>query len=89
MRILKWILDRIAGRAGGSENLFGITPRYEDLYWTGSAFSRADFEQITAIDRVAWRDEVEQHHELFKRLRQRLPKELDVVMHGLQTRLGM
>ncbi len=33
MRVLKWMLDRIAGDAQGAENIFGTTPRYEDLSW--------------------------------------------------------
>ena len=40
MRVLKWILDRIEGKAGGVEHMFGTTPSYEDLNWTGIDFSR-------------------------------------------------
>ena len=39
MRVLKWMLDRIEGKAGGVENLFGITPAFGDLNWDGLEFT--------------------------------------------------
>ena len=33
MRVLKWMVERIDGRADGAEHVFGISPRYEDLSW--------------------------------------------------------
>src|SRR5690606_14133173 len=56
MRVLKWKLDRIEGKAGGTENIFGTTPRYEDINWNGIDFSREQFEQITSIDKDAWKE---------------------------------
>jgi phosphoenolpyruvate carboxykinase (GTP) len=35
MRVLKWMLERIEGKAGGIENIFGTTPRFGDLNWDG------------------------------------------------------
>jgi len=33
MRVLKWMLERVEGQAGGVEHDFGIGPRYADLSW--------------------------------------------------------
>src|SRR5512134_3078672 len=76
MRVLKWIVDRIEGRAGGAEHLFGISPRYEDLQWTGLDFPRAHYDRITAVNADEWRKEVALHSELFARLSPRLPRAL-------------
>lgn len=76
MRILKWMLQRIEGSAEGQENLFGISPRYEDISWGGLNFTHEQFQAITAIDPQAWRTELGLHGELFDKLRDRLPAEL-------------
>ncbi|HJV63775.1 MAG TPA: phosphoenolpyruvate carboxykinase (GTP), partial [Albitalea sp.] len=55
MRVLKWMVDRVEGRAHGVDNAFGITPAYEDLQWKGMAFTPAQFEQVDSIDPVAWK----------------------------------
>ena len=88
MRVLKWMLDRIAGRAGGQEHVFGTTPRYDDLTWDGADFTRADFDLITSIDHAAWKQEIALHDELFDRLRHHLPAELGVVKDRLNERLA-
>ncbi|TAK91549.1 MAG: phosphoenolpyruvate carboxykinase (GTP) [Burkholderiaceae bacterium] len=88
MRVLKWIVERVEGKAGGVENIFGITPRYQDLQWDGLDFSPKKFEQITAIDNTVWQKELALHTELFARLQPRLPQQLEEVRSELQRRLG-
>jgi phosphoenolpyruvate carboxykinase (GTP) len=76
MRVLKWIVDRARGRALGRETPIGWMPRYEDLDWTGLKFPREVFDELQAVDRMAWRGEVMSHEELFIELHDRLPKEM-------------
>ena len=76
MRVLKWKLDRIEGKAGGTENVFGTTPRYEDLNWDGIDFTREQFDTITSIDKDAWKEELKLHEELFQKLEGHVPQEL-------------
>ncbi|MEO8935408.1 MAG: phosphoenolpyruvate carboxykinase (GTP) [Burkholderiaceae bacterium] len=87
MRVLKWMLDRIDGKAGGVENIFGVTPRYEDISWQGAEFTRADFDTITSIDLAAWKKEIALHTELFTRLEHHLPPALAAVRDRLLERL--
>jgi phosphoenolpyruvate carboxykinase (GTP) len=88
MRVLKWMLDRLAGNAGGVENVFGVTPRYEDLKWDGIEFSREQFNTITSIDKAAWEAELKLHAELFEKLKHRLPSELTTTKAALEKRLA-
>ncbi|WP_292933090.1 phosphoenolpyruvate carboxykinase (GTP) [Noviherbaspirillum sp.] len=88
MRVLKWMLDRLAGTAGGVENIFGISPRYEDLKWDGLAFSQEQFNTITSIDKAAWEAELKLHAELFDKLKYHLPKELAAAKEQLEKRLA-
>jgi phosphoenolpyruvate carboxykinase (GTP) len=76
MRVLKWIVDRVRGRAHGRETPIGWTPRYEDIDWTGLDFPRDKFEKLQEVDRSSWHAEVIQHEELFIRLHDHLPPEM-------------
>ena len=50
-------------------------PHYEDLDWTGSTFTKHEFDQIMFIDREQWKQELLSHAELFERMYDKLPKE--------------
>ncbi|OYO31360.1 phosphoenolpyruvate carboxykinase (GTP) [Janthinobacterium sp. PC23-8] len=88
MRVLKWMLERIEGKAGGVENLFGTTPEYGDLNWDGLPFTQAQFDTITSIDKAAWLEELKLHTELFEKLAYHLPQELADNKAALEQRLA-
>jgi phosphoenolpyruvate carboxykinase (GTP) len=88
MRILKWMIERIEGRAAGVENLLGTTPRHEDIDWRGLEFAPADFDRITSTERDAWQREFALHAELFDRLSDRLPAPLRELRETLEKRLA-
>ncbi len=88
MRVLKWMLERVEGQAGGEENIFGTTPRYADLNWDGIAFDEKRFNAITEIDKAAWRAEIKLHTDLFDRLNQGLPWKLIEIKADLNKRLS-
>ncbi|MBB5608153.1 MULTISPECIES: phosphoenolpyruvate carboxykinase (GTP) [unclassified Janthinobacterium] len=87
MRVLKWMLERIEGKAGGVENLFGTTPQYGDLNWDGLPFTQQQFDTITSIDKAAWVEELTLHTELFEKLAYHLPQELVDNKAALEKRL--
>ena len=76
MRVLKWIVDRVRGRAQGKETPIGWTPHYEDINWSGMDFSPEQFAELQTVNREAWRGEVMQHEELFIELHDHLPPEM-------------
>jgi phosphoenolpyruvate carboxykinase (GTP) len=76
MRVLKWIVDRIAGRVTSDETPIGWTPRYEDINWKGLNFTRQQFEELENVDSEAWKKEVMGHEELFLSLHDHLPPEM-------------
>ena len=88
MRVLKWMIDRIEGQGQGSEGVMGITPRYEDLNWTGLNFTAGDFNQVTSIDQAAWVKEMALHAELFQQLKHHLPQELEDTRTAIEKRLA-
>jgi phosphoenolpyruvate carboxykinase (GTP) len=88
MRVLKWMIDRIEGQAAGVEHAFGISPRYEELNWTGLDFSAAQFANVTSMDKAAWVAELKLHEELFTQLAYHLPAELTTAKAALEKRLA-
>ncbi|WP_312440316.1 phosphoenolpyruvate carboxykinase (GTP) [Janthinobacterium sp.] len=88
MRVLKWMLERIEGKTGGVENLFGTTPEYGDLNWDGLPFTQEQFDTITSIDKAAWVEELKLHTELFEKLAYHLPQELADNKAALEKRLA-
>jgi phosphoenolpyruvate carboxykinase (GTP) len=76
MRILKWVVDRVRGRAQGKETPIGWTPYYQDIHWAGLDFPRETFDLLQQVDTAAWKREVMDHEELFIALHDHLPAEM-------------
>ena len=68
--------------------MFGTSPRYEDLNWTGLDFSPAQFQQVMSIDARAWRAELALHDELFRQLAYHLPAELTATKARIESQPG-
>jgi phosphoenolpyruvate carboxykinase (GTP) len=87
MRVLKWIVDRVRGRAYAVESPLGWMPRHEDLCWQGLDFDPKRFYELMAVGRDAGRHEAQAHEELFDRFYDRLPKEMLYERELLRSRL--
>ena len=80
MRVLKWIVERSRDAAPAVETPLGWSPHYEDLDWRGlKDFTAAKFEAVMSIDHKLWLEEIASHEELFKKLGDRLPKEMELI----------
>jgi phosphoenolpyruvate carboxykinase (GTP) len=88
MRVLKWIVDRVRGRAAGREIELGWVPRYDDIDWTHCAVTRAAFNELIAVDNDAWHSELVQHGDWFARLGSRLPQQLKIKHDLLAARFS-
>ncbi|MCU0646446.1 MAG: phosphoenolpyruvate carboxykinase (GTP) [Gemmatimonadaceae bacterium] len=87
MRVLRWIVERMKGRAFAVESPIGWMPRYEDLDWSGLDFPHETFNDLMAVAREAGRIEAHAHEELFDRFFDRLPKEFVFERELLRSRL--
>jgi phosphoenolpyruvate carboxykinase (GTP) len=87
MRVLAWMLQRVAGAGGGVEHAFGVSPRYDDMHWHGLHFTREQFDSVIGMDVNAWREELALHGELFKLLSHRLPEEMHVTKARIESML--
>jgi len=87
MRVLKWIIGRVHGRAAAAETDLGWMPRFEDMDWTGLALTEATFAELTRVDGDAWRHELDLHADWFTKLSGHLPRSLEREMGLLTLRL--
>jgi phosphoenolpyruvate carboxykinase (GTP) len=88
MRVLKWIVGRVNGKAQCIQSPLGYMPRYEDMDWSGLEFSRKQFEDVTNIDAELWKKEIQLHEELFVSLQDKLPKELSSLREQFLAKLS-
>ncbi|ABL64121.1 phosphoenolpyruvate carboxykinase (GTP) [Chlorobium phaeobacteroides] len=90
MRVLKWIVDRVRGRAGAVESPLGWMPRYEMLGFEGDdGLTQDQFTKLMSIDREAWKKELFSHEELLEKLYDRLPKEFSHIRELMLSTLWM
>ena len=88
-RVLAWMLARIEGQGAAKEQLFGLSPDYEDLDWTGLNFTAEQFQSVMNIDATDWQAELKLHDELFAKLIDGLPQALLAVKQGLAAKLSL
>jgi len=87
MRVLKWIVDRVNGKASALETPIGFVPQYKDIDWEGLPFTKEQYDQVMHLDREAWASEVISHEEFFFKLREHLPHQLINERRQLVARL--
>lgn len=88
MRVLKWMIDRIENTAQGQEHVFGVSPAFEEITWTGLNFTQEQFKTVTHIDKAAWVEELKLHAELFSQLAHKLPAALPQTKAAIEKRLN-
>jgi phosphoenolpyruvate carboxykinase (GTP) len=89
MRVLKWIVERVRGRAEGVETALGTMPRYQDMDWTGMPEMTPErFEELMRLDPQLWSNELQSSTEFFKRLSDRLPREFSAIQDTIRAGFG-
>ena len=87
LRILEWILARSRGELQAEKTAIGFVPRSSDLDMTGLDMSAEDTKKLFHIDPKAWKQEMDDVSEFFKKFGDRLPLELWAQHEALARRL--
>jgi phosphoenolpyruvate carboxykinase (GTP) len=82
-RILKWIVDRVRGRAVSVEGPLGWMPRYQDLDWRGLNFTREQFDAVMSTKKEEWIPELASHDDMYFKLYNTLPREFPSIRNLL------
>ncbi|MUN54548.1 phosphoenolpyruvate carboxykinase (GTP) [Kocuria koreensis] len=86
-RVVKWIVERLQGTAGGKETPVGIVPNVEDLDLTGLDADPKDTEAALAVNVDEWKEELPGIDEWFEKLGDHVPAEVKEQRDALGARL--
>jgi phosphoenolpyruvate carboxykinase (GTP) len=87
VRVLKWMLDRIEGRAEATETPIGYVPTPSSLTLDGLSISRESIDELLRVDPADWVVEEEATGEFFEKFGSRLPEEIRQEHRELASRL--
>ncbi|MFI6508618.1 phosphoenolpyruvate carboxykinase (GTP) [Streptosporangium sp. NPDC050855] len=85
-RVLKWIVDRLNGRAEAVSTPIGLLPA--ELDTEGLDVSAEDMRMLLSVDEEVWRQEASLIPAFFETFGDRMPKELWEEYEALVARLG-
>jgi phosphoenolpyruvate carboxykinase (GTP) len=88
-RVLKWVIERLEGKAAAVETPIGHVPTPDSLDVTGLELSREALEVALAVDPEEWTDEVPLIDEWFAKIGDRVPDGLRIELDTLKSRLGI
>ncbi|MEW2570081.1 phosphoenolpyruvate carboxykinase (GTP) [Streptomyces sp. NPDC047070] len=87
-RVLKWIVDRLDGRAEGVETPIGVLPAKGALDTEGLELSESDLDFLLTVDKEVWREEAALVPEHLNTFGEHTPVELWDEYRALVKRLG-
>ncbi|MFJ3303246.1 phosphoenolpyruvate carboxykinase (GTP) [Streptomyces sp. NPDC086549] len=87
-RVLKWIVERLAGKAEGVETPIGILPTKAALDTNGLELADSDLDFLLTVDKEIWREEAALVPDHLNTFGDHTPKELWDEYRALVERLG-
>jgi phosphoenolpyruvate carboxykinase (GTP) len=89
LRVLRWILARSRGEAGGRRTPIGVLPTKESLDLSGLDLPESSIQRLLSVDVESWTHELADMKAFFDKFGQRLPEELWQEHDRLAHRLRM
>jgi phosphoenolpyruvate carboxykinase (GTP) len=88
VRALKWMLERIEGRAGATDTPIGCVPTPESLALDGLTIPPGTLDELLRVNSSDWAEEEQSVGEFFKKFGDRLPAPLRQEHQALAARLS-
>ena len=86
-RVLKWIVERVAGNGEAVETPIGYLPASGAIDTTGLDVTDAQMEELLNVDVEEWLNEIESIREHYARFEETLPQALSDELAALEARL--
>lgn len=87
-RVLKWIVERVEGKASGVPTAIGIVPSVDDMDLIGVDIQRSDVAEALAVDPDQWRAELALIEQWFDFIGEKLPDGIKDEYEALKARLA-
>jgi phosphoenolpyruvate carboxykinase (GTP) len=88
IRVLKWAVERVEGKAAAVETPIGYVPASGSLDVSGLDLGPDDVEAVLRVDHGEWREELPLIEEWFERVGDKLPSGMRDELDALRLRLG-
>src|SRR5215470_10928808 len=88
LRVLRWIVERCKGGGEASETPIGYVPKASSLSGEGIEISKADVDQLVAVDREAWKNNLKSQSDFFDTFGDHLPAGIKEEHKALAGRLN-
>jgi phosphoenolpyruvate carboxykinase (GTP) len=87
-RVLKWVIDRLEGKAAAVETPIGQVPTVDSIDVSGLDLSVEALQVALTVDDEEWKAEIPLIEEWFAKLGDKVPTALKLELDGLKARLG-
>ena len=87
-RVLKWMCERVDGKAGAIETPIGLMPKVEDLDLSGLKVNAEDMAELLKVDASAFKAEFEDLDSYMASIGDRLPERMKAQVAAYKQRLG-
>jgi len=88
-RVLKWVIERIEGKAAATETAVGFVPTSDQIDLEGLDTPVADIDEVLSVDVEAWKAEIPLIEEWFEKVGDKLPTSMRDELESLKLRLGI
>jgi phosphoenolpyruvate carboxykinase (GTP) len=88
LRILRWIIERCKGGGQATETPIGYVPKASSLAGEGLEISKADLDQLVAVDPAAWENNLKSQRDFFDTFGDHLPAGIKEEHKALASRLS-
>ncbi|HEY7378707.1 MAG TPA: phosphoenolpyruvate carboxykinase domain-containing protein, partial [Steroidobacteraceae bacterium] len=88
LRVLRWIIDRCAGRASADATPIGMLPKATDVDVSGLNVTPQTMQELLAVDPALWRQEMKDLGEYLRTFGARVPPKLLEEHRKVLERLG-
>jgi phosphoenolpyruvate carboxykinase (GTP) len=87
LRVLRWVIERAKGGGKADETAIGYVPTTSTLNGDSLRISKADLQQLVAVDKEGWRNNLKSQREFFEKFGDRLPAAIKEEHDALDQRL--
>jgi phosphoenolpyruvate carboxykinase (GTP) len=87
LRVLEWIVNRVAGRVAAEETSVGLIPRLQDLTMKGLRLDEEQMSEAIRVQPEEWIREIALQEPLYRQLSRTMPEELVNQRLAMQARL--